>query len=117
LRDHSFKKNERLLKRSEFLTVTQGGRKLHTRSFIVFSRSNGLGFSRIGITVSKKVGGSVVRNRIKRLVREFFRLNKAMIEKGIDIVVIAKGEAVGKGFGEVSGELGRALFSTSRKAS
>lgn len=115
--DHSFTKEERLLKRVEFLAVTEGGKKLHTRNFIVFVRPNKLGLSRIGITVTKKVGSSVVRNRIKRVVREFFRLNKALIETGIDIVVIAKKDAVGKGLRDISLELGRALIPASKTPS
>ncbi|MEK7851421.1 MAG: ribonuclease P protein component [Deltaproteobacteria bacterium] len=110
----SFTKKERLLKRTEFLAVTGGGKKSHTANFIVFIRPNTLAFSRIGITVSKKVGISVERNRIKRLVREFFRLNKAGIETGTDIVVIAKKGAAGKDFKEVSRELGRALIPVSK---
>ena len=101
----SFTKEERLLKRIQFLNVTEDGKKLLTRSFIIFLKPNNLAFSRIGITASRKVGGSVARNRVKRIVREFFRLNKSRIEKGIDIVVIAKREAAGKGFVEVSREL------------
>lgn len=110
----SFTKKERLLKRPEFLAVTEVGKKFHTKSFIVFVNPNTLDISRMGITVSRKVGNSVKRNRIKRLIREFFRLNKAGIETGIDIVVIAKKEAVGKGFEEVSKELGKVFISTSK---
>ncbi len=105
----SFTKEERLLKRVQFLNVTENGKKLLTRSFIVFLKPNSLSFFCLGITVSRKVGGSVARNRVKRIVREFFRLNKSRIEKGIDIVVIAKREAAGKGFVEVSRELEKIL--------
>ena len=108
-KEFSFTKDERLLKRVEFLYVTGDGKKFLTRSFIVFVKPNSLAFSRIGITASRKVGGAVKRNRVKRLVREFFRLNKTRIKKGIDIVVIAKREAVGKGFAEVSRELEKVL--------
>lgn len=114
---HSFTKKERLLKRAEFLAVTEGGKKSHTTSFIIFIRPNTLSFSRIGITVSKKVGNAVERNRIKRLIREFFRLSKAGIETGIDIIVIAKRGAVGKDFREVSRELERTLTPVSKHAS
>lgn len=114
-KEFSFKKEERLLKRVQFLNVTEGGKKLHTGSFIVFTKPNTVGFPRLGLTVSKKVGGAVIRNRIKRIVREFFRLNKVRIDAGIDIVVIAKREAVGKGLREVSVELGKVLFQVSRK--
>lgn len=108
-KEFSFTKDERLLKRVEFLYVTGDGKKFLTRSFIIFVKPNSLAFSRIGITASRKVGGAVKRNRVKRLVREFFRLNKTRIKKGIDIVVIAKREAVGKGFAEVSRELEKVL--------
>lgn len=113
----SFTKEERLLRRVEFLAVTEGGRRVYTRSLIVFIRPNTLNVSRIGITVSKKIGIAVKRNRIKRLVREFFRLNKAEIEKGIDIVVIAKREAAGLDFKEVSRELKRAVIPASMSLS
>ena len=113
-RRYTFKKEERLLKRVEFLAVTEGGKKVHTRNLIVFTRPNTLKCSRIGITVSRKVGNAVKRNRVKRIIREFFRLNKAKIEKGIDIVVIAKREATGIGLEEVSRELGRVLISAPR---
>lgn len=109
--DFSFTKEERLLKRVEFLNVTDDGKKLLTRGFIVFLKPNNLTFSRIGITASRKVGGAVKRNRVKRIVREFFRLSKSSISKGLDIVVIAKREAVGKGLAEVSVELGKVLIS------
>lgn len=96
------------------MTVTKGGRKFQTASFIIFIKFNSLDILRIGVTAGRKVGNAVKRNRIKRLIREFFRLNKAGIKIGIDIVVIAKKEAVAKGFEEVSMELGKVLISTSK---
>ena len=63
---------------------------------------NDLTENRYGISVSKKVGNSVVRHRITRLIRESYRLNDSMIQSGLDIVVIARSSAKGKGFEEIN---------------
>ncbi len=66
----------------------------------VFEREENSG-TRIGISVSKKVGNSVVRHRVVRLVRESFRLNKDKLAENKDIVVVARGAAKGKKFQEI----------------
>jgi ribonuclease P protein component len=86
----SFKKSERILKRSEFVSLFKKGHRIHRKHFVLNYLRNGLGNLRLGITVSKKVGGAVIRNRIKRLVREYFRLHKARIESAYDLNFIAK---------------------------
>jgi len=58
--------------------------------------------NRLGISVSKKVGNSVVRHRITRLIRESYRLNEAMFNNGLDIVVIARADAKGKSYDEIN---------------
>lgn len=90
----------RLRKRSEFVAVQTGDErvKLHARRFLVIVRERAgrgvdLATGRIGITVSKKVGNAVVRNRIRRWVREFVRRERAWLPPGRDVVVIAKHDA------------------------
>lgn len=90
--DRRFRKPERLLKRADFLTVQGGGQKLVTRHFLWFTRPRDLGL-RLGITVSKRVGPAVTRNRVKRLLREAFRHHKGLFPQALDVVVVAKAEA------------------------
>ncbi len=86
-------KKERLLNRTDFVNLNRSGKRYHTRHFLVILKKSGLGITRLGVTVSKKTGNAVKRNRTKRLIREFFRLNKAYLPQGYDIVVAAKKDA------------------------
>jgi ribonuclease P protein component len=85
----SFPKAERLLKRKEYLQLSGRGRKLHTKHFIITRGDAGAPLTRIGITVSRKTGNAVKRNRCKRLIREFYRRNKCLFI-GSDYNIIAK---------------------------
>jgi len=85
----SLKKRERILKRSLFLNIGKKGSKVRTRHFIVLYMPNSLNITRIGITVSKKIGSAVKRNRVKRLIREFFRSKKQSFLTSLDCVFIA----------------------------
>ena len=68
----------------------------------MYIRENNIGSNRLGISVSKKVGNSVVRHRITRLIRESFRLNENMFNSGLDIVVIARIGAKGKDYKDIN---------------
>jgi ribonuclease P protein component len=84
------KKADRILKRSEFLGLSETGRRLSAYFFIALVAPAKGERSRIGITVSRKVGGAVERNRIKRLAREAFRLNRHLFSRPLDICLIAR---------------------------
>ena len=90
MKDFSLPKEVRLRKRAEFLTLSKQGKTVYSQYFlaIVCDRSNQ--YNRIGITVSKKVGNAVARNRIKRLIREYFRHRKHSIPGARDINIIAR---------------------------
>ena len=83
----------RLFRKADFQRLSKYGRTIHRDHFVVAYCRNSLGNPRLGVTVSKKVGCAVIRNRIKRLVREYFRLNKALFDEAYDMNVIARSGA------------------------
>jgi ribonuclease P protein component len=85
-----FKKADRILKRSEFVGLSEYGRRVHSVFFIAVAAPGRCDRSRLGITVSRKIGGAVQRNRIKRLAREFFRKNQYLLKSRLDINLIAR---------------------------
>lgn len=102
-------KSRRIRKRSEFLRLQRVGRRRAGMRFVVITepvRSRG---SRIGITTSRHVGGAVVRNRVKRLVREFFRRHQHQIVPPQDVLVIARPAAASAGYVDVKRDLAGAL--------
>ena len=78
----------------------------------MYVRRNRLGENRVGITVSKKLGKAVVRNRVRRRLREVYRLHESRFLPGWDIVVVARGRAVDVSFSELT----RAYLSLAKKS-
>lgn len=105
-----FPKQARLKKRPEFLSLSRAGRKLHTPHFVIISRANEREETRLGITVSAKIGNSVVRNRIKRLLREFFRRQRPKIAPNHDVLIIARKGAGDLSWRDVVDEIGETLI-------
>jgi ribonuclease P protein component len=102
-----FPRERRLRRRRDFLAVQTQGRKLGGRHFLVMAAP---GEGRLGITVSKKVGNAVTRNRVKRLVREFVRRSapdEGWSSSELDVVVIARPSAAGASFADAVLDLER----------
>lgn len=84
---NSIKKNK------DFQAVYQNGKSYANRLLVMYVKKSDMPRSRIGISVSKKVGNSVVRHHLTRLIRESFRLHEDVVEAGLDIVVVARASA------------------------
>lgn len=96
---------ESLRKNEDFRTCYRDGRSYANKYLVVYVRENGLDRNRIGISVSKKVGNSVVRHRIKRLVHESYRLHEKEFDSGSDIAVVGRRSADGASYKEIESAL------------
>ena len=92
----SIKKNE------EFRYVYQNGKSYANKYLVMYICKNSREESRLGISVSKKVGNSVVRHRLARLIRESCRLNREKFHSGWDIVIVVRPTAKGKNYFEIN---------------
>lgn len=105
-RDETFPKSRRLCKRREYIAVQSGEIKAHSRGFVglvLIREDNGPG--RLGVTASKRLGNAVMRNAVKRLLREAFRTGRLRTPAGVDVVVIAKRRAADMSSSEVFADL------------
>ena len=80
----------------DFKRLYYRGKSVACGYVVVYAGKNRLGENRMGITCGKTIGKAVVRNRVKRLIREGYRLNEDKLNSGYDIVIVARTRAVGK---------------------
>lgn len=92
--------SESLKKNHQFQFVYKYGKSYANKFLVMYVKENGTAGNRIGISVSKKVGNSVVRHRVTRLIRESYRLHESVFNSGLDIVIVARPSAAGIGYEE-----------------
>jgi ribonuclease P protein component len=97
--------SESLKKNHQFQFVYKNGKSYANRYLVMYVKENGTERNRIGISVSKKVGNSVVRHRVTRLLRESYRLHEAVFNSGLDIVIVARASAATVGYEEIESAL------------
>ena len=98
-------KKYRIRKNTEFRTVYRRGKSFSNLLLVLYIYRNGKDINRCGISVSKKVGKSVTRSRVKRLIGESYRLNNEGLKAGYDLVFIARNPSNGKNYKEVESAL------------
>ena len=92
---------EPLRKNQQFQFVYKNGKSYANKYMVMYVKKNGLEVNRLGISVSKKVGNSVVRHRVKRLILESYRLHEDMFNSSLDMVIIARVTAKEKSYKEI----------------
>lgn len=111
-----FRPRERLRTGAEFDAAFKRGARIDGRLFLLVVAPNGRAFDRLGLAVSRRVGGSVERNRARRLLRESFRRLVKPAGPGVDLVVVARKDLVGRGQAEVDRELRERVLRIRRPA-
>ena len=90
---------------SEFKCVYQCGKSFANKNLVMYVLEKNDKENRLGISVSKKVGNSVIRHHVTRLIRESYRLHKGEIEEGLDIVVVARVSAKDRDYAQIESAL------------
>jgi len=120
----SFGREQRLRRRADFLLVQERGLRVWGVGYLVFGlRRTSIDATapalpagpRLGVTVSRKVGGAVTRNLVKRWVRESYRRLSDLAPRGTDVVVVARPAAATRGYAATKEELGELLRKLARR--
>ena len=98
-------KKEVLRRKDDFTSIYKKGRSVGERYVVLFYKKNSLGYNRTAFLASKKVGNSIVRHRLTRLIRESYRLQEERFRCGLDIIVIARIGAKGKDYKDIVGAM------------
>lgn len=99
------KQTESLKNNTDYKEIYRTGKSFANKYLIMYVRRNDKDINRLGISVSKKVGNSVVRHRIARLIREGYRLSEDSRVKGLDIIIVARIGAKGRSYNEIDSAL------------
>jgi ribonuclease P protein component len=94
-------RTESLKSSNDYKEIYRTGKSYANKYLVMYVRKNGLENNRLGISVSKKVGNSVIRHRITRLIRESYRLSEDRLCNGLDIVIVARIGAKGREYSEI----------------
>jgi ribonuclease P protein component len=112
IRTNAFPKVLKLRNASEFQSVYEKAAKKTSRSFVVFILANGRDQSRFGLTTPRRLGNAVIRNRIKRRIREILRTSWRLLPAGFDVVVNPRRSVYERDFAELRSELLSVLGAT-----
>ena len=104
-RTDRFPPERRVKSRSDFVRLQSGSRRVHTPHFVILLGLRDAGETRVGITVTRKIGCSVERNRVRRLVREVVRKNLALFPIGHDVIFIGRSGSPGLDYATVLAEV------------
>ena len=107
--DRIMNKTVSIRENKDFKRLYYRGKSVADDCLVVYYRRNGSSLCRLGLTVSAKVGKAVVRNRIRRLIRESYRLMEDRVLSGFDIVVVARGRAANADYKTINSSLEKAF--------
>jgi ribonuclease P protein component len=105
-----FTKKERLTLPQDFRRVMKSGKRLASKHYIIFLLENEREYHRLGIVAKKEIGPANLRNRMKRYLREFFRLHKHQIKGTLDLIILVKKGSLPGRYSETEEELRKVLI-------